>query len=551
MIRAVAALCALLCVCCTPIELQRALPQPDDHKPDDRSSDERDSAVVLEQDASDAADEVDGSTGGRDGGADGTVSDASDGDATAVDAGGEDAGPACQVDDVEPVGAPTVTLEWLPGNGALVPRAPATNTGTVHIAGTVTEAGWRRVAVEVKRAGAFDRAVVGLICAGAFTVDVPITAELAAYDIAVSIEGGERTEPIAKLTDIVAGDVALLMGQSNTTAMRGPSVPFMTSFEQSPWVRSFGSRAAALKAVMNFDDQWHYAEGDVTDGPGAIGQWALRGFHQTALATGIPVAVINGGYNGILIQNMDRNASDPDDTSKYFGRIGWRIDKARLRESVRVAMWWQGESNADVPSPYGPAEYAAMFARVHGWVLEDYPNIELFYVTQTRRGTSAGLDARLPDVIRRLPETLPVKVIGTNGLDGHDGLHFRYTNGYQQYGDWVSRTLRRDFYGETAVADTDPINVVSASYASNVIKVVLDSDASAITIDAGAAANFVITGAARTIAGLAIVDGNLEVSLTPGAGAPTGIEYWGHAESGPWIKNINGVGLLSFILPVE
>lgn len=444
--------------------------------------------------------------------------------------------------DVEPGGSPLVTLSSLPKRGAVLPRDRQTNRAIVRVAGTVSDAGWRYVRARVRRNGVLELTVRAPICAGEFSLELPIEAELASRDVSIELRAGALAYPVAAVSDLVAGDVHIIDGQSNAAARkyRGSS-----DAEKSPWVRSFGTRSSNGSVVAN-DDHWHHAEGDANGGPGAIGQWALRCFRQVALRTGVPQAVINNANSGLSIVRFIRPSEDDVITSTHLGRLRSRMERAGLMTSALTRSFYQGEADDTME----PATYTAHVVEKFGFYESDFNSAHTVvknYVFQTRRIS----DAKIANEHRKY-ETLfaNTAVVSTNGIDGRDGRHYTFEKGYEELGDRIYRLIMRDVYGGSPQPDTDRIMPLSAWASGDVITVLLDHDASDITIDPAVIADFVLPGATRTIASMAIVDGNLQITLGPGAGMPTEIQYLGHDGPGPWIQNARGVGLLSFILPV-
>lgn len=430
-------------------------------------------------------------------------------------------------------------LAPLPGDGALLPRDLATNEATLVVSGTVTTPGWEEVAVRVLSAGAVERTERAPLCDGAFSLDVALPAELVARDLEVVLRAGERETRLGGAVDLVAGDVLLVQGQSNAVAsMRAGDA----NENQGDFVRSFGSHVESGTA-SSADGAWHRAEGNAAEGPGAVGQWALRMAAQLVAEHGIPLAVLNGARGGQPIEYFARNDADPTDATTSYGRLLDRARRAGVAGRVRAILYYQGESDRA-----RAAEHRDGFtALVADWQ-EDFPSFERLYVTQVREGCGPP-SIELREVQRRFAATLPrTSVMSTHALDGHDGCHYAYAAGYRELGDRYARLLGRDLYGATAGADVEAIDVAAARLEGDAILVETTGDASAITVDEGAAADFALAGTTRTVTGVEVEGPLLRLRLSAGPTAPTGVAYLGHAMSGPWITNAAGVGLLAFQL---
>ena len=51
-----------------------------------------------------------------------------------------------------------------------------------------------------------------------------------------------------------------------------------------------------------------------------------------------------------------------------------------------------------------------------------------------------------------------LSVVSTNGLDGYDGCHYSFTNGYEKIGFNMARMLQRDLYAGPSLPNTDSPN---------------------------------------------------------------------------------------------
>jgi len=375
--------------------------------------------------------------------------------------------------------------------------------------GTARGNGWDEIVVRVRREGLDEATIRGAICEGAFHVEIPILAELASRDMAISIRGGDREEEISRVMDVVAGDAILITGQSNAVAMLTYE---SANAEQNRFVRSFGSRTEVAADALA-DGAWHIGDGDAERGPGAIGQWALRMGGRLIAQTGVPLAILNGARGGLPIEWLVRDDAAPAHPETYYGRLLMRAQRAGLADSVRAIMYSQGESDTDAEL------HRTSFTSIHEDWREDFPNVEHFYVVQIR---ACSLDDQiaLREVQRQFAATLPrTTVMSANGVDGQDGCHYHFEQGYAQIGNRFARLLLRDLYG-TRVRDTEAIDVVSARLAGDTIVIETRSDASTIVVDAGAEADFRLAGTSRQVTAVSVHGTSLELALSPAMALP-------------------------------
>jgi hypothetical protein len=184
---------------------------------------------------------------------------------------------------------------------------------------------------------------------------------------------------------------------------------------------------------------------------------------------------------------------------------------------------------------------------------EDYAGFERIYVTQIRFGCGGDvIDTK--EVQRELPEELPViSVMSTTALDGHDGCHYAYENGYRELGDRDAALLGRDLYGDAPMLDVAPPNPMSATLTAGNTQIVVTmrNAASTLAFAEGAQADFVIVGAPVSVtSGMAVGD-TIVLTLSGDASGATAVAYLGHAGAGAWVTNEAGIGLLAFSIPLR
>ena len=209
------------------------------------------------------------------------------------------------------------------------------------------------------------------------------------------------------------------------------------------------------------------------------------------------------------------------------------------------------------------AVYEAGFDALRDDWLADYSSLEKIYVFQLREGGAEvqrfGIDLRNRQ--RHFADQFPdVAVFSTNGLDGHIGLHYNFTNGYETLGINAARVLKRDLYGGTASPSTDPPNPAYAVLAGanhDRIRIPLRSRTDVVTFQTGAEADFALLDTAVSVTGGTVSNGILELQLSGDGTGATTLLYTGHSGdggqsiTGKWVANANGIGLLSFIEPIN
>ncbi len=434
------------------------------------------------------------------------------------------------------------TLDAAPLASAVLPRDLETNLGTAHFAGTLETDGFAEIRANVLADGVVVDSVSIPICGPAplpFELDVPIPARLQAFDVQLVAAVGEAEASLAAVTDLVAGDIYLINGQSNAFASQFNGD---ANVNQTPFLRSFGVNSTDPGTTQN-TVAWYTAAGNGSAGPGGIGQWAIRMANVLSQAHEVPIAVVNGSLGGQPISYFQRNDDDPLDLATNYGRLLHRMQTAGISDRVRGILWYQGESDGagwDVHQ----AGFEALLA---DWA-EDFPAPEQIYVTQLRAGCG-GDTIRTQEFQRTLPDAMDgITVMSTTALDGHDGCHYAYAEGYEVLGNRYAALLGRDLYGETPDVDVQPPNPMGATLENGGTEIVitLRNAQEPMVFDEGAQANFVVEGAGVTVVSGTASAGEVRLTLSGDATGATGVTYLGHVLSGPWVTSEAGLGLLTF-----
>ena len=123
----------------------------------------------------------------------------------------------------------------------LYPRDRVTNTATIPVAGSEIQGGFSEAVLRVYANGVQvgSDQVQSLTYTGGqapFSFAPTIPAELASYDFELLVRNEEGEVSVSRATNIVAGDVFIIQGQSNATALEyGGSAEAY----ESPFVRTF------------------------------------------------------------------------------------------------------------------------------------------------------------------------------------------------------------------------------------------------------------------------------------------------------------------------
>lgn len=383
-----------------------------------------------------------------------------------------------------------------------------------------------------------------------FSFGVSLPVALTSTDlelVALTADGGSHR--IARAVDVVAGDVVAVQGQSNAQAGRQPYAT-SSDADRSRWVRTFGTsnnNRAQLSAAIG---GWTYAMGDNIQRVGAIGQWAVRMGQVMSSRLGIPIAVVNGARGGQAIDYFARNDSDPTDGRTSYGMFLDRLNRAGLAgpDALDAMLWYQGEADRDRAS-----EHVAGFTELVADWREDYGAGLPVYVDQVRTSPcNDSIPVALREAQRQLPDSIAnLRVLSTTALNGHDGCHYGYVDGYRTLGEHTATMLLADLYraGAPKVGPPNPRTAHRIDDSPNQLVVNLRSPVDPLTVEDNAAADFRVPG--TVVQSVHWQPGRgLVLTLDRPVPADATVAYLAHRGAGPRVMNALGMGLLAFQIPV-
>jgi len=352
------------------------------------------------------------------------------------------------------------------------------DSAVVEVAGTVLEAGYSEILVAIAREGQPHSSETQLLeysgGAAPFSLKLKIHAELANYAVSVLLDN----DTIAQADSVVCGDAFAITGQSNSICvLMDPKEGF--AHWQNPWVRSFGDAMwrneestpsyVTDPLPMIADTFWGVAQSRSPGIPGShcyVGVWGLRMAEVLMESAQVPIAVINGGRSGGQIELFVPDSTNPDTlfgNAGLFGRLKYRVGKARLAHKLKALFWNQGEADAGSDLRY--QTYAATFDKLYqAW--KDVFGFKHCYLFQLHpSGSGSSNNEVIREIQRRIPgQYADVAAIPEIGLTGHVLAHFT-PSGYLQMGQWVGDLLAHDFYGSNKEGVVPP-DVLRAWYRS-------------------------------------------------------------------------------------
>jgi hypothetical protein len=301
-----------------------------------------------------------------------------------------------------------------------------------------------------------------------FDFQISINSELSKYSVAILTNKNGSQQQISVVNDIVAGDVFVIQGQSNATALsyNGSSNSYLSDF-----IRVFSAGHRSSAGLLS-DNQWHYGQGDGNeDSSGNTGQWGLVLAKKIIDELQVPIAIINGADGGKPISFFQRSSDYQSSTSSNYGRLYYRLNKTGLKNAVRAILWSQGEADS-FSNGLSTSAYKIAFSSLKNSWLEDYQSVEKVFIFQTRDcdcGTLSTGRKKIKEAQRQLAEDYSnIYIMGTSGISVHsDNCHYPFSNGYELFGNRIFKPLMKSIYGYNYSSEIDPPLILSASLTQN------------------------------------------------------------------------------------
>lgn len=418
--------------------------------------------------------------------------------------------------------AQNITLSQFPKNNQLIPRNVSTNKGTYSVSGYVTTTLADTLMVTVFREAVKVSGIVLPIQLKNgrfnFTHNVEIKAELADYAVELKIFNKGSVVLYKKAERLVAGDVFIVNGQSNSN---GPIDPV----DYDPFMRSY-TREKGWTEIQHTQPS----------------RWCPRMAKAIIKNYKIPVAIINEAYGGERLYYFLKT-SNP--TSNYNSLIN-RLSEAEIYENVRGICWWQGESDGwETPLDTFKKQFKQLYL---DWQ-RDY-KVPIFYF-QVRFKSCGHKEPGIMEIQRQMQKDMPnAEIISPNAAMQRDSCHFYYNNGYDSLGNRLYRLVAAKLYNAPST-NVRPPDVEKAWFSkTNEITIKMKNVVGSLKIIGKPWNDFVLNGISIPITTGKIVDDKIILSFQADSATAkkiTGISYISHiTQTEDWIVNPLGLGILSF-----
>lgn len=374
------------------------------------------------------------------------------------------------------------------------------------------------------------------------------------YRIEFGSRTGDTETVLHKAADLVCGDAYLINGQSNAVATDfGKDEPAF----RSDWIRTYGSMSGSPKGVALWGNAVHRSRDAEKL---QTGYWGMELAKRLVENHKVPICIINGAVGGSRIDQHQRNTADPEDMTTIYGRLLWRVRRAKLTHGIRGILWHQGENDQGADGPtggFGWESYRQYFIELASAWKRDYPNVRHYYVFQIwPKSCSMGIngsDNRLREVQRTLPTAFSnLSVMSTLGIDPPGGCHFPAA-GYAELARLIAPLLERDNYGTVAATSVTPPNLKRAYYASaKKDEVVMEFD-QPVKWDNALAGQFYLDGEKGKVVSGSGAGSTVRLKLVAASTAKT-LTY---LDSASWsqdklLRGENGIAALTFCeVPVD
>jgi hypothetical protein len=301
--------------------------------------------------------------------------------------------------------------------------------------------------------------------ANAYALSVKLKPGLIKYRVEF---GTGKDNVLDRVGNLVCGDAYIIDGQSNALATdTGEKSPP----ETNEWVRSYASPSQNPKD--NEGNLWVLPVWKAQNGERAeLGWWGMELAKRLVDSQKIPIFMINAAVGGTRIDMHQRKPSNPTDISSIYGRMLWRVQKAKLTHGIRGILWHQGENDQGADGPtggYGWETYHPFFIEMAAGWKQDFPNVKNYYVFQIWPDScSMGGRFGSGDMLREKQRTLPhlfsnMRILSTLGVQPPGGCHFPLM-GWAEFARMVQPLLEADHYGRVLSGPLTAPNLCSATF---------------------------------------------------------------------------------------
>lgn len=301
-----------------------------------------------------------------------------------------------------------------------------------------------------------------------YAMSVKLKPGLIKYRIEFGTIQSDKENVLEKVGDLVCGDAFIINGQSNALAT---DTREESPAETNEWIRSYGRPSP--KPNENEGNLWCRPVWKARQGEKAeLGWWGMELAKRLVESQKMPVFILNAAKGGTRIDEHQRNSANPTDIETIYGRMLWRLERAKLTHGIRGILWHQGENDQGAAGPtggYGWEAYQSLFVEMAASWKQDFPNVSRYYVFQIwpnscAMGGSEGAGDRLREKQRTLPQLFSnMSILSTLGVRPEGGCHYPLA-GWGEFARMMHPLLERDLYGKKPTTAISAPNLKSATF---------------------------------------------------------------------------------------
>ena len=446
-----------------------------------------------------------------------------------------------------PISNPFDSLNFsnLPHSYQFIPRIGLNQIFDIEIIGRVVNNRFESASYDLYKNGVLDRSGTASIPIkginnGLFHFPEELKVELSAYSLKVFVHDSEP-HLVYNCDSFLIGDVFLVNGGLNAVATQ--TVLSADSVDGNYYIQTYGGVFTdSLKNLNNFT--WNRAKGDQgAVGKSGIGQLALSFASEIVSHEKIPIAILNQADNSLLTEHFLEN-SGPFSSYNNYTSLRDRITNSGSDGKIKSLIFYPPEIDTFSGTQY--------FNSLNNYISESSRNYkwEKFYLIQNRKGcekAKAELAHTQAEVTNLHKE---VRLILSNGINGHDSCTYNYYSGYKILGKNIANAIISDIYKST-INESENLRI-NRIYSNNLfatkITIELIDTNNIIVADSISIKDFYFEGDSNiSIFGLSSFKNNIFIQTDSSTLHSSGLSYFGHSGSNShWIKDNEGNFLTSF-----
>jgi len=416
-----------------------------------------------------------------------------------------------------------VTIKSFPQNKQICERQKSMSTAKVKIAGAVAaSSNYDKIKlwVSTDTVGNFYQTYLNLNYVGdsaSFELDYFLSANFHNHKfILTGVNGTEETVEWI-VTDVVAGDIYIINGQSNAqaylSAMPEDIVPFTRSFRANQW-----------------NDLQHSFPG----------RWGAHLANVMSQYLGFPIGIFNFADGAQPITYFQKNI---DDSLSNYSLMMDRLHNAGLSAPI-ATFWFHGEANGwDTSTDTYVMEYNTLHS---SW--KDDLGIDASFLFQVRYKGCAHPNPDIFEAHRLLAEqNSDIGIMSTTNAD-HDSCHYRWEDGYKVLAERMAQVVKDELYNQTVASQDFAPNMKKIErFNANTLRITFEPAGVPLSIVGDPSFDFRHEESGHRATSIWTIGDTLLVQFDTIVNVGEHFSYLCHPGPTPdWVVTSSGVGILEF-----